>query len=183
MNMPLSHNLLGKMMGAISEAANLSSKYTNHCVRSTSICRMKASNIEDRKICSVSGHKNISSLEAYDRISSKDVHSMARAIDFSDADDVKPALARDSACAADSAVKVARDSADSAVARDTADSADSSASASSMCAPVSGAPMSPADGLVLNNCTNVTFNMSNSWHTGRKRPLPFSLKLKKKPKK
>ena len=51
-------------MKEISADANLSMLYTNHCVRVTSIVHMKASGAEDRKIMSVSGHRNIQSLEA-----------------------------------------------------------------------------------------------------------------------
>ena len=76
MNMPLSHKLLGKMMSQISADAKLSAVYTDHCVRATSITRMKSAHFEDRKICSVSGHKNATSLQAYDRLSSNDIISM-----------------------------------------------------------------------------------------------------------
>ena len=62
------HNLLGKMMSQISADAKLSAVYTNHCVCATSITRMKSAHFEDRKICSVSGHRSATSLQAYDRL-------------------------------------------------------------------------------------------------------------------
>ena len=41
---------------------------------------MKAAGIEDRKICSVSGHKNVQSLQAYDRTTEAEAIDMAAAI-------------------------------------------------------------------------------------------------------
>ena len=45
---------------------------------------MKAAGIEDRKIYSVSGHKNIQSLQAYDRTTEAEAIDMAAAIDGSE---------------------------------------------------------------------------------------------------
>ena len=72
MNVPLSHNLLSNMMKRLSVDAQLSQSYTNHCLRATSISLMKKSGIEDRKIMAISGHKNVQSLQAYDRPTSTD---------------------------------------------------------------------------------------------------------------
>ena len=64
-NKPLGKNTLGKMMSSISEAANLSNKYTNHCLRATAATVLAEAGVEARNICSVTGHKNESSLKSY----------------------------------------------------------------------------------------------------------------------
>ena len=173
MNMALSHNLLGKMMFEISAAANLSRTYTNHCVRATAICRLKSCNIEDRRICAVSGHKNVSSLQSYDRVSNAEAVAMAKALDSGKFEN--PA----SACSVASS--------DSVAVKHEPDGALSTSFASSVCASSvceaeeecsDGDEPPKAHGFVLKNCTNVTMNDTNTWH--RPRTFPFSLKLKKK---
>ena len=57
--------------------------YTNHCVHATSIVHIREAGIQDRQIASVTGHKNIQSLVAYDRLSTKDCSAFAAAIDKS----------------------------------------------------------------------------------------------------
>ena len=79
---PLSHNKLDGMMKLISESAALSFSYTNHCLRATSITHMKRCGVEDRKICTVTGHKNVNSLAAYDRVTSAESRHFADAIDL-----------------------------------------------------------------------------------------------------
>ena len=68
-------------MKNLSEAAKLSSVYTNHCVRVTSIVNMKEAGAEDRKIYAISGHRNLQSLQAYDQPTHRDVQALSRAID------------------------------------------------------------------------------------------------------
>ena len=70
-------------MKRISEQAHLSTLYTNHCLRATTIVHPKEAGVEDRKICEISGHKNPASLTAYDRTSAE------RAVDLSAATDTK----------------------------------------------------------------------------------------------
>ena len=82
-NSPISHNLLNQFMKRISEQAHLSTLYTNHCLRATTIVHLKEAGVEDRKICEISGHKNPASLTAYDRTSAE------RAVDLSAAIDTK----------------------------------------------------------------------------------------------
>ena len=82
-NSPISHNLLNQFMKRISEQAHLSTVYTNHCLRATTIVRLKEAGVEDRKICEISGHKKPASLTAYDRTSAE------RAVDLSAAIDTK----------------------------------------------------------------------------------------------
>ena len=78
---PLSHNILPGIMGRLSEAAELSQSYTNHCLRVTSVMLKKKASLEDRKIMAVSGHKCITSLQAYEKPNSHDSAIAAAAID------------------------------------------------------------------------------------------------------
>ncbi|XP_065182792.1 uncharacterized protein LOC135813677 [Sycon ciliatum] len=158
MNMPLSHNLLGTMMAKISEAASLSRTYTNHCVRATAIWRMKANNVDDRKICSVSGHKSASSLQSYDRVSNSDAKAMSSAISGNSVASSKVD------CPAES-LPLAVSSPEPDVDLPCVDDKKSQA------------------GFVLKDCQNITFNVQNSWLQPRKRSYPFSLKLNKKARK
>lgn len=65
-NQPLGVNTLGKMMVKISEKAKLSQKYTNHCVRATTIITtLSNAGIETRVIMAMSGHRNESSIKSY----------------------------------------------------------------------------------------------------------------------
>ena len=65
----------------MSVAANLSTTYTNRCVRITTIVNWKLAEFDDRKICAVSGHKSVQSLNAYDRPTSNDMKALAKAVD------------------------------------------------------------------------------------------------------
>lgn len=64
-NRPLGVNSLGSMMTTISKEANLSTVYTNHCVRATTITLWSEAGLADRHICQISGHRNPSSLRHY----------------------------------------------------------------------------------------------------------------------
>ena len=66
-NRPLGVNKLGDMMKDISAAAALSKKYTNHCVRATSITLWSNAGLTNRHIMSISGHRNEQSLQHYNR--------------------------------------------------------------------------------------------------------------------
>ena len=169
MNMPLSLNLLGNMMSQISADAKFSAVYTNHCVRATSITRMKSAHFEDRKNCSVSGHKNATSLQAHDRHSSNDIISMSKAID--------------GICSAQPISAVSVHTSTSLVYKaDATDSDDHIACADySAKDAIASGYSSEFPAYHLQNCTNITFNVS-SWLTPRKRDFPFSLKLSKKKK-
>ena len=80
MNAALGHNMLAKFMHELSVAANLSTTYTNHCVRVTTIVNLKSAGFEDEKICAVSGHKNVQSLNAYVHPTSDDMKALAKAV-------------------------------------------------------------------------------------------------------
>ena len=62
---PLGHNTIGSMMAKISEAAQLSKKYTNHSLRATAVHVLDAAHFPSRHIMSVTGHKAESSLKTY----------------------------------------------------------------------------------------------------------------------
>ena len=63
----LGTNVLAVMMTQISESANLSEKYTNHCVRATCITVLNESGFAARQIVTVSGHRNEQSVQTYVR--------------------------------------------------------------------------------------------------------------------
>ena len=61
-NRPLGVNKLGDMMKNISMEADLSQKYTNHCVRATAITLWSNAGLANRHIMAISGHRNEQSL-------------------------------------------------------------------------------------------------------------------------
>ena len=81
MKAPLGHTVLGDMLPRISEAARLSRRYTNHCLRATSVSILKDSGFDDRAVCRLTGHKNPQSLESYCRSSENEKQALARALD------------------------------------------------------------------------------------------------------
>ena len=146
-------------MKNISEAAKLSVMYTNHCVRVTSIVNMKAGGAEDRKICAVSGHRNVQSLQSYDRPNQKDVVSLAKAIGK---ENEKPVSSKSEAPV----------------------QKPSSESEAPVQMPPPDIPLSTTNSLVSaagSTWSNVTINVLPPQPEKRKNRL--SLKLKKKPKK
>ena len=78
---PLDHTVLGDMLPRISEAARLSRRYTNHCLRATSVGILKDSGFDDRAVCRLTGHNNPQSLESYCRSSENEKQALARALD------------------------------------------------------------------------------------------------------
>lgn len=62
-------NYIGNMMKKISINAKLSTEYTNHCIRATSVTILDQSGIEARHIMAVSGHRSESSIRSYSRTS------------------------------------------------------------------------------------------------------------------
>ena len=53
------------MMSRISYEAGLSIRYTNHCLRATVATGLKRAGVDDRAIMSVTGHRNVKSLDSY----------------------------------------------------------------------------------------------------------------------
>ena len=64
-NAPVGKNSLYNFMSNLSEEAGLSKRYTNHCIRATSITTLDHKGVEARHIMSVSGHKSESSIKCY----------------------------------------------------------------------------------------------------------------------
>ncbi|CAC5421278.1 unnamed protein product [Mytilus coruscus] len=62
---PIVKNKLASMMSRISEEAGLSIRYTNHCLRATVATGLKREGVDDRAIMSVTGHRNVKSLDSY----------------------------------------------------------------------------------------------------------------------
>ena len=67
-NSPVGENTLSKMMSQISESCQLSQRYTNHCVRVSTMQAMDRENFEGRDIIRVTGHKCLKSINTYARI-------------------------------------------------------------------------------------------------------------------
>ena len=67
-NAPLGHNSISEMMPQLSVWADLSKRYTNHCVRATVVTDLMDAGFSAHEVCAVTGHKNAQSLEHYDRI-------------------------------------------------------------------------------------------------------------------
>ena len=62
---PQSKNKIGGLMTTLTKEAHLSKKYTNHCVRATCVTLLDRSGFEACHIMTVSGHKNIDSIQSY----------------------------------------------------------------------------------------------------------------------
>ena len=62
-NMPVGKSTLGKMISKISEEAQLSKRYTNHCLRATTVTAFSYAGIAPKDICSVTGHRSEASLK------------------------------------------------------------------------------------------------------------------------
>jgi hypothetical protein len=62
---PIGKNTLASMMSTISNEAGLSVRYTNHCIMATVATGSKGSGVDDLSIMSVTGHRNVKSLESY----------------------------------------------------------------------------------------------------------------------
>ncbi|VDI35764.1 Hypothetical predicted protein [Mytilus galloprovincialis] len=64
-NQAMGKNKLSQMMPRISNEAGLSYRYTNHCIKATVGTGLKRAGVDDLTIMSVTGHRNIKSLESY----------------------------------------------------------------------------------------------------------------------
>ena len=63
----LVRNILASMMPDISRVAGLSKRYTNHCIRATSIQTLDRAGFEARHITRITGHKSESSIKSYSK--------------------------------------------------------------------------------------------------------------------
>ena len=66
-NVPLGEKYLGNMLAMLSAKYRLSQRYTNHCLRVTSLQVLDDKNVDSRHIIRVSGHKNTDSVINYAR--------------------------------------------------------------------------------------------------------------------
>ena len=66
-NMVIGEHTLGKKMKVISQQAELSTEYTNHLIRATTITILDRCGFEARHIMSVSGHRSESSIKSYSK--------------------------------------------------------------------------------------------------------------------
>ena len=64
-NVPLGKTKIEGFMKDISLHANLSSTYTNHCIRTTVSTVLGHAGVEARNICAITGHRNEGSLKSY----------------------------------------------------------------------------------------------------------------------
>ena len=64
-NMPLGRCTLGTYMKKLSQDAGLSTIYTNHCLRASTVTFLKRQGVSNSDICSVTGHKREESLVNY----------------------------------------------------------------------------------------------------------------------
>ncbi|XP_071162166.1 uncharacterized protein [Mytilus edulis] len=64
-NQAMGKNKLSQMMPRISNEAGLSYRYTNHCIKATVGTGLKRAGVDDLTNMSVTGHRNIKSLESY----------------------------------------------------------------------------------------------------------------------
>ena len=87
----LGHNTLSDMMPLLSTRANLSMRYTNHCVRASVVTDLKDAGFSNHEVCAVTGHKNESSVQSYDRL---DRAGSRRPADMADVLDGKPPAKR-----------------------------------------------------------------------------------------
>ena len=64
-NVPLGKNTLDNLLGRTSKKAGLSTHFTSHCIRVTSVTILKAAGLENSRVRSVTGHKSDASIESY----------------------------------------------------------------------------------------------------------------------
>jgi len=65
---PIGKTVLGDFMKQLSRKLHLSTEYTNHCIRVTVVTVMRENKVSNKSIMLVTGHKNPTSVERYDRI-------------------------------------------------------------------------------------------------------------------
>jgi len=62
---PLGKNTLDNLLGRMSKKAGLSTHFTSHCIRATSVTILRAAGLENSRVRSVTGHKSDTSIESY----------------------------------------------------------------------------------------------------------------------
>lgn len=64
-NSPIGKNKLENLLSIMSKNAGLSTIYTPHCIRATSVTLLKAAGLDNQRVKSVTGHKSDKSIESY----------------------------------------------------------------------------------------------------------------------
>ena len=64
-NVPLGKNTLDNLLGRMSNKAGLSTHFTSHCIRATSVTILKAAGLENSRVRIVTGYKSDASIESY----------------------------------------------------------------------------------------------------------------------
>ncbi|XP_045167644.2 uncharacterized protein LOC123530931 [Mercenaria mercenaria] len=69
-------------MSRLSEKACLSQRYTNHCVRAFVVSHLHKKGYSSRAIMSITGHRNVSSLNSYVKPSDEERYSISKALNY-----------------------------------------------------------------------------------------------------
>ena len=77
---PVGEKTIGSMMARISEHAQLSRRYTNHCLRATTVTLLDEAGAEGRHIVAITQHTSTASLASYSRVSEKRMMAMSAVI-------------------------------------------------------------------------------------------------------
>ena len=64
-NVSLGKHNLDNLLGRMSKKAGLSTHFTSHCIRATSVTILKAAGLENSRVKGVTGHKSDASIESY----------------------------------------------------------------------------------------------------------------------
>ena len=67
-------------MSQLSQLCSLSLKYTNHSIRTTGATLLSRAMFNPAQIMAVTGHKSVSSLSVYQRVSDEEKMAMGKAI-------------------------------------------------------------------------------------------------------
>ena len=66
-NTPVGHNKLGNVVSKLYKDADLQGQFSNHCLRATTATRGLEKGISDKLIMERTGHRDIRSLQRYQR--------------------------------------------------------------------------------------------------------------------
>lgn len=75
-NRPIGKNMIAKFMETACRICKVTTHYTNHCLRVTSVNMMKG-HFSDKDIMSISGHTAVSSLKLYERTTEQDKENIS----------------------------------------------------------------------------------------------------------
>ena len=84
------HNTHEKFMGKLSEKAQLSQHYTNHCIRVSGITNLTKANFTSKQVMAVSSHKSVESLAIYQRVHEDEKLMMGLCLNYCLTQDFSP---------------------------------------------------------------------------------------------